>query len=269
MKKIVLIPNKKKDIDLQNTKKLIEILGGYECEVTLEYDSPSDRTIPDDTDLIIVLGGDGTIMRASHIAARKNIPILPINLGRIGFIAELEPDEMETVSNYFEGNYFIENRMMLDILVDSEHHIALNDAVFSTCNVSKIGAFSVYCNGKLLSHYHSDGIIIATPTGSTAYSMSAGGSIIDPKLECLELTTVCSHSLFSRPMILTGESVLDVVNEENEKSFFLSIDGKNAIEIKPNSKVTIKRSNLYTRLVRFKKTEFYEILSTKLNKENL
>lgn len=269
MKNIILIPNKNKDTDLKYTKKLIEILRRFECELTIEYDRPSERTVPDGTDLIIILGGDGTIMRASHIAARKDIPILPINLGRIGFMAELEPEEMETVSKYFEDDYHIECRMMLDVAVDGEEHIALNDAVFSTCNVSKIGKFSVYNNGSLLSHCHSDGIIIATPTGSTAYSMSAGGAIIDPSLECIELTTVCSHSLFSRPVILNGNSIITVVNEENSKSIFLSIDGRKAIEIDPGNRVEIKQSKKLTKLVRFKKTEFYEILSAKLNKESL
>lgn len=263
--KVVVIPNKQKDNELIYTKKLTKLLDGYSCTYTVYQDngiSPSE-----DADLYIVLGGDGSIMRASHSAAKLGIPILSVNLGRMGYMAELEKDELHLIDSYFSGDYHIEERMMLSVTTpDSEEHIALNDAVLSNGRVSKMVSFSLYSNGQFLSRYNADGIIISTPTGSTAYSMSAGGPVVDPSVECLIATPVCPHSLNSRPVIFSGETELMIKNEtDRDIPMFITVDGGDNLEIGYGESVSIKRSAITTKLVRIKDECFYRTLSKKMN----
>ena len=223
--KVVVIPNKQKDKDLIYTGKLTKLLDGYGCSYTVCRDDAV--SLSEEADLYIVLGGDGSIMRASHTAARLGIPILSVNLGRMGYMAELEKDELHLIDSYFSGDYHIEERMMLAVTTpDGGEHIALNDAVLSNGRVSKMVSFSLYSNGQYLSSYNADGIIIATPTGSTAYSMSAGGPVVDPSIECLIATPVCPHSLNSRPVIFSGATELALKNEnDRDIPMFVTVDG--------------------------------------------
>lgn len=263
--KVVVIPNKQKDNELVYTSRLTALLDGYNCIYTVCRDDGD--SVSEDADLFIVLGGDGSIMRASHYAAGKGIPILSINLGRMGYMAELEKDELHLIDSYFSGDYFIEERMMLSVITpDGEEHIALNDAVLSNGRVSKMVSFSLYSNGQHLSHYNADGIIISTPTGSTAYSMSAGGPVVDPSVECLIATPVCPHSLNSRPVIFSGRTELTIKNEtDRDIPMFITVDGEDNLEIGYGESVSIKRSDISTKLVRIKDECFYRTLSKKMN----
>ncbi len=263
--KIVVIPNKHKDKELVYTNRLIELLDGYGCTYTVAHDDSI--SLPESADLYIVLGGDGSIMRTSHTAARLGIPILSVNLGRMGYMAELESNELHLIDSYFSGNYHIEERMMLSVITpDNNEHIALNDAVLSNGRVSKMVSFSLFSDGQHLSHYNADGIIISTPTGSTAYSMSAGGPVVDPSVECLIATPVCPHSLNSRPVIFSGNTKLTIKNEtDRDIPMFITVDGENNLEIAYGESVSIKRSDITTKLVRIKDECFYRTLSKKMN----
>lgn len=270
MKKILLIPNKEKDIGLKCTKELCHILKSYNCDTRILEDSYEDITgYSEKADLYIALGGDGTIMRAAGIAAREDAPILGINLGRIGYMAELEAGELGLIEKYFNNDYKIEERMMLSIITpDNNEHLALNDMVLSNGTVSKMVTFSLYNKNELIRRYNADGIIISTPTGSTAYSMSAGGSIIDPALDCIAATPVCPHSFSARPIIFSGDAVLRIENDtDREIPVFITVDGGDNLEIKYRESVTVSRSAVSTKLLRLKNESFYRTLSNKMNKE--
>lgn len=263
--KTVVIPNLQKDKELIYTNRLISILKNYDCETVLCYDGSENSLC--DADLYVVLGGDGSIMRASHSASLHSVPILGINLGRMGYMAELEKDELHLIDSFFNGNYTIEQRMMLSVVTsDNTEHLALNDVVLSNGRVSKMVTFSMFNNNKLVSRYNADGIIIATPTGSTAYSMSAGGPIVDPLVECIIATPVCPHSLSSRPLVFSGDAELELKNEtDRDIPVFITVDGGDNLELKYGDSVKIRRSDIFTRLVRIKNESFYSTLGKKLN----
>lgn len=268
MKRIVLISNRDKDSGLEYALKLEEIIEcKYNRHTETEFDGCYDNLLEmDDVELYIVLGGDGSIMRSAHVAAKKNIPILGINLGRVGYMAELESDELGLINKYFNGDYTIEERMMLDVTTDSgESYIALNDLVLSNGTVSKMITFSLFNKGELIRTYNADGIIIATPTGSTAYSMSAGGSIIDPSLDCIAATPVCPHSFSAKPIIFSGDAQLRIRNDTDRNiPIFITVDGGDNLKIGYNEYVDIRRSPITTKLIRIKNDSFYSILSKKM-----
>ena len=266
MKNIVVLFNPEKDPQKTVTNKLCKILSDCNVEYTV---TDSANSIEDSahTDLVIVLGGDGSIMRAADVCAPRGIPILGVNLGHIGYIAELETTELDSIQKYFSGEYTVEERMMLSVSVDGgEVFYALNDAVISNGEISKMASLELSCGGTRVSLYRADGLIIATPTGSTAYSMSAGGPIIEPSLNCILATPVCSHSLSSRPIIFSGNSVLSVKNTgRGNVSVYLTLDGEKNVRIPDGGIVTVKKSALTTNLIRLKNDVFYRKLSNKLD----
>jgi len=252
LKNITVITNKDKDIDLKITNEVIKILNKYNCNVN--GDSKAD--------LVICLGGDGTIINNARKAAIDNIPILGINMGRVGYTAELETDEVYLLEKIFTGEYTYEYRMMLKV---NDTYIALNDAVIRG-TTSHIAEFELKCDGKLLTRYRADGLIISTPTGSTAYSFSAGGPVIDPKLDCFCITPICSHSLNTKSLIFSPDSVLEIINKcRDETDMILNLDGNNIITINYNSSVVITKSDIRVKMLRIKKDSFYCILNKKMS----
>nr|MBQ4317964.1 NAD(+)/NADH kinase [Clostridia bacterium] len=221
-----------------------------------------------ETDLAIVLGGDGSIMRAARKAALMNVPILSINLGRVGYLAELEPNEIGLIKEYFEGNYKIENRMLLEaeLMHNGKRALAINDAVISNGAISRIAEFELRCNGSLVANYHADGAIIATPTGSTAYSMSAGGPVIDPRLECICVTPICSHSLRAKPLVFSPDAQLEITSKgKNDTRLYLTVDGNENYPLSKGDSVRIARSEISTKLIRIKKDSFFSVLNEKMS----
>lgn len=225
----------------------------------------------DEADLVIALGGDGTILDCAKKMAKRGKPILGINLGHLGYMAELEMDELSDLSRIIEGDYTIDERAMMDIsVINSEGSVkykscALNDAVISNGSVSKIINLELYAEGNLVTSYRADGLIISTPTGSTAYAMSAGGSIADPKVKCRLVTPICPHSFIARQLIFSDETNLKIKNVSvREKSLMLTIDGKSNCELFKDDEVSISRSELTVKLVRLKDCSFYDILSQKM-----
>lgn len=277
--KIELFPNQRKDPNFKITKRLISLLSEYDSELYLPSSCAGisenvKYELCKKPDLTIVLGGDGSIMRAAHRCAILNVPILSINLGKVGYIAEVEPDELELVRKYFTKEYKIEKRMLLSVSAMRGNSqickplIALNDAVISHGKVSKIVETEVYCGGAYVGHYRSDGFIVSTPTGSTAYSLSAGGPVIDPLLRGICLVPICPHSLTAKPMVVSDRTPIEIVFCAGGYKAYLTVDGQEAAELAPNDKVRITTSNLTADLVRItrdKSRSFYETLKDKMS----
>ncbi len=223
------------------------------------------------SDMVTVFGGDGTILDAARYAAPFNVPILGFNFGRIGYMAELEISEIELLKTICDGNYSIDERSMLSVdVLNSQRKLrnsafALNDAVLTNGAIARLVDFELYEGDMLLSQYRADGLILSTPTGSTAYSMAAGGSIVDPRLNAICVTPICPHSLTSRPILFSDSSVLEVKNvSRREKMIHLTVDGKVSFDLYYNDIVRISKSEMKTRLIRVKNSSFYTILRAKL-----
>lgn len=224
-----------------------------------------------EADILIVLGGDGTILEAARRAAQRGTPILGINLGRLGYMAELEMGELSLLDKLFEGDYTLEKRAMLRVELLSaggelrSFSYALNDAVISNGSISRIVDLALSEGGVPVATYRADGLIIATPTGSTAYSMSAGGAIVDPRVSCVCVTPICPHSFIARPLIFSDDAVLEVRNVcAREKMLYLTVDGRMNFELYRNQTVRITKSNLETNLIRLKACGFYMKLRQKM-----
>lgn len=223
------------------------------------------------TDAVIVLGGDGTLLESARRSAPFGTPVMGINLGHLGYMAELEVGELNELERIVSGDYRIEERSMLNIeLVTPDKQIrkseyALNDAVLSNGSISRVVDLELYEGGIHIANYRSDGMIISTPTGSTAYSLSAGGAIVDPRLSCFCVTPICPHSLYARPMIFPDSASLEVKNVcQREKTLFLTVDGRANYELTIGETVRITRSPLITRFVRLKNGSFYDRLRQKM-----
>lgn len=223
-------------------------------------------------ELVIVIGGDGSILEAARSAAPVAKPILGINHGRLGYMAELEANELSMLSSVVNDTFTIDSRMMLNVVIlDAEGNVktkinALNDAVISNGSVARMVDIQLYETDTIVANYRADGIIVATPTGSTAYSMSAGGAIVDPRLECICVTPICAHSLNSRPLIFPSSANIRLINTcAREKSLFVTVDGRSNYDISCGESVQVTKSALTARLVRLKSTCFYEKLHAKMN----
>lgn len=222
-------------------------------------------------DIIISVGGDGTFIHASHFAAKYDKKILGINAGKLGFLAGVERHELYLLSSLFTGEYDIDNRMMLccEYYVDGKlksKHYCLNDVVIARGISLRLCDITVREKGNWVSDYYCDGLVLSTPTGSTAYSLSAGGPIVDPTLESIILTPICPHTLSSRPILFKADTVLsvEVANRQLCLPVF-SCDGEEAIELEEGCLLKIRRANRCTHVIRIKTDSFTDILSVKLD----
>lgn len=221
-------------------------------------------------DLIIAIGGDGTIIHSAKHAVKHNIPVLGINVGRLGFLAELEADELSKLSRLVQGKYTVRGHLLIEAGIQTEQEqlvcVALNDIAITKGVLSRMVDIDVTCSDKLVSEYHADGVIFSTPTGSTAYAMSAGGPVVDPKIASIGMTPICPHSLFSRTVLFSPEKVLTVrakyINNQND--LYLSADGDRPIKIRRDSQVVIRKSELTAKLIDFGERDFYETLNLKI-----
>ena len=217
-----------------------------------------------------MVGGDGTILDAVRQAAVKEIPVLGINRGRLGYMAELELSELPLIAEISRGNYRIETRSMLHVELISDGRtvqtcIALNDAVVTNGSVARIVDLQLSESGTVVGNYRSDGLIVATPTGSTAYSLSAGGPIADPRAPIFVVTPVCAHSFAARPMIFPDTSRLEIRNtSQREPYLVVSVDGKTNLRLGRNDIAVITRSEYRARFIRIKPSRFYPDLAKKL-----
>lgn len=256
----VLIPEVNKDRIFRMRKSRSEYLYLPLDEVYLRADA------------ILVLGGDGTLLDVARRAAPLDKPILGINMGHLGFMTELEMNELSMIGRLFSGDFEIDERSMLSIRVCTSagnvksESFALNDAVISNGSVARVVDLELYEGKSLVSSFRADGIVVATPTGSTAYSLSAGGALTDPHLPCLCVTPICPHSLTARPLVFRDDATLEIKNIcQREKMLFLTVDGRINYEIYRGDAVCITRSPMKTRLIRLKKGGFYSKLQQKMN----
>ncbi len=220
-------------------------------------------------DLLVAVGGDGTIIHCARHAAAFDKPVLGVNVGRLGFLAELETDEFDELGRLADGDFRVEERMMLEVRFEENGAVktcaALNDAVLSRSALSPMPDFKVAFNGQTVCDYRGDGLIVATPTGSTAYSLSAGGPIIDPQLSCILLSPVCSHSLLTRPVVFGPDAKLSVRTFfRAESAAYLTVDGEMSVKVDSSRKIDFCRSEKTVKIVRLKDHNFYDIVNQKL-----
>ncbi len=221
-------------------------------------------------DIVVSIGGDGSFINAAKTATQHNKPVLCINAGKLAYLACLENDELHLLSKVIDGGFVTEKRMMLDVsILDKNdgiiyHSNCINDAVVSRSGVIRIMKLFVSCNGAPLINYMADGAIVATPTGSTAYSLSAGGPVIDPCVESILLTPVCAHSVFSRSVVLGGASSLEITHD-NSGEAILSCDGQTAVVIPPEAVVSVKKSQKCASFIKIKNDTFIDILNKKIS----
>lgn len=225
-------------------------------------------------DIAITVGGDGTIIHAAKYAARFDKPLIGVNVGRLGFAADIEIDGISELTRILDGDYSVEERVLFDVEVIkngvSKSYLAVNDAVIARGQLSKIIDLQVTLDDEEIAKYRADGLLFSTPTGSTAYSLSAGGPIIAPQLDCILMTPVCPHSLFSRSVIFDGNSVLTVsVKIPSECCCVLTIDGEKNIDILADDIVKIRKSDLKLKFVSINKRNFYRKLNEKLKEREI
>lgn len=288
MDNILIIPNLFKDKDLYCAKKiagLIQNTGKRVCVPTeyKEYFSDMLDVVFDVedklfeiADLAISAGGDGSIIHTARKAALREIPIVGVNLGRLGYLAELECDESDKLVNIINGQYTTKKRMMLSFeIVKSDKSVqsaspALNDVVLTSVgNTNRVVDIEVYA-GKdemFAGFFKGNGIIVSTPTGSTAYALAAGGPIVDPQLECLDVVPICTHSLTARPMLFSGETELKLVNA-GRVTINVSADGSDEYVLEPGEYVRIKKSEHTAHFVKVGGSSFYEVLHRKMTDKN-
>lgn len=283
VKKVIMTPNPYRDKDFQTVRRASQILTDAGIEVRLclpfevdkTYDLPKDlrfsrldRELPG-ADLIICFGGDGTILHMSKTATRAGIPILGVNIGTMGFMAELENTELEQLRRLATGDYTIDKRMMLDVTVFRDrdiifHDICLNDVVLTKGAVARIVHLAVECDGVEAMECGGDGVIVATPTGSTAYSLSAGGPIVEPAAHSILVTPICAHDVGSRCMVASDKRVITVKLTRNaRRNAYLSVDGGKSVRLSMGDTTIIKKSNLETSLIRLKDRSFYDVVNQK------
>lgn len=272
---VAVLPNLDKRGSAEVVGKLGKLLKSVGIEAYLpenimgsDFKHASDEQIYKLADIIITIGGDGTIIRYAKRAAQDNKPVLGINAGRMGYLANIEQNELHLLNKLKSGEYFIEKRMMLSISAFENgkvigEYTALNDAVITSGFISRIIDISVGVGGDFI-NYRADGLIVSTPTGSTAYSMSAGGPIIDPLTESLCITPICSHSLSAKPILLGADNVIKIKAYSKKRTdIFLTVDGRKMTAMRPFTEVIIKRSPKFAQLIRLNDRSFYKTLSYK------
>ena len=277
MKKYILVPNPEKDLGLVTTRGIIEKLLSLGCTVYSErmcelegsgiifYDVP-----PSDAEAIIVIGGDGSVIDASKLAINLDIPLLGVNLGKVGYLTEAEPGNLALYDKLLSGDFTVENKLLLVAeyihtsgeTVISERH-AVNEVVISQDGYFGIATFSVENSRGERVNYRGNGIIIATPVGSTAYSLSAGGPIIAHNLDSITVTPVCPHSFFNRSIVYEPSEIIKVVNT-GESLLHISVDGRNFRSLECGDECRVYSSKHKLKMITFKTNNMFSALFGKL-----
>lgn len=273
IKKVLIIVNLHKKDASDLTAEIEEYLKerGIETEVAGFVGKPESPDVTG-TDFVFSLGGDGTVLYCARMVESTGVPILALNLGNFGFITEISKHEWKSAfESYQMGDAVLSRRIMLKVVVERNgKKIAsfkgLNDAVISSEGISTIVKLRLMINNTHLGEYRADGVIIATPTGSTAYSVSAGGPILDPEMEAIIVNPICPFTLSNRPIVMSGDEVISIfVEKEQRVGVILSIDGQESFPLLPDDRIVIEKSRSKTLLVKSDVRNFYEILRSKLN----
>ena len=283
MKKVILTPNPYRDKNFQTVREAVRVLkdAGMEVRLCLPFEVDKSYELPKDlkfcrldrelpgASIVVCFGGDGTILHMAKAATRHGIPILGVNIGTMGFMAELESSELSELARLAVDDYKIDRRMMLDVTVHRDrdiifHDICLNDAAITKGAIARIVHLNVKCDGTQSMELGGDGVIVSTPTGSTAYSLSAGGPIVEPDASSILITPICAHDVAARSLVVSEKRVITVEMSPNaRRNAFLSVDGGKALRMNVGDIATIRKSPLVTKLVRLKERSFYDVINMK------
>ena len=284
MKKFALLTNYSKDKRLVYTRMIKTYItenGGsywiprYISEPDKDGDQRYDFSdMPGDIECVVVLGGDGTLLQAARELLQRHIPLLGINLGTLGFLTSAEKSELpKCLDSVLDDSCSIDERMMLEGVVyhgseKIQMNIALNDVIIARAGFSRLVELKIYVNGELLSIYNADGIIVSTPTGSTGYSLSAGGPIIFPQTDVIVITPICPHSLQARSLVVSGEDRIMIEigrrRKTQKEEAMVTFDGRSAQELETGDRIEIYKAQETTQLIRLKGRSFYQVLQNKI-----
>ncbi len=275
MNRILVLPNPVKQPAMKLAIGLVETLQRHEFEIVLENNIAAQLNLPsfgvsdellwDGIELVLVLGGDGSMLNAARRIYPRQIPILGINLGQLGFLTRIESHKIEAALKAIRtGQYQFEERTMLSAEINGSGYIALNDLVVTANSMARMIRLETWIDEEYFTTYPADGLITATSTGSTAYSLSAGGPILDPRLEAIVVTPICAHSLYARPIILNKEARIRIIVHSNNTDVSLTADGQTEIVLKPGEEICISRAQYITKLLRFNDQGLFEVLKSRL-----
>ena len=279
MKHFYLIVNKEKENAEKGAEMIAEYLSRQGCEClwdqeppdTSEYRYTDGRKVPQETECVIVLGGDGTLIQASRDLAGRNLPLFGVNMGHLGYLTQIccERDILTAMDDLLADRYRLEHRMMLQGRVISDgrtvaEDIALNDIILGRMGLHTL-KYDLYVNGEFFNEYTADGMIMATPTGSTAYNLSAGGPIAAPESDLIIMTPICPHTLNSRSIVLSSENriMLKVTGGEDREQF-LSFDGDTVVKLRRGDRIEVERSEITTTLVQLSQVSFLDNIRKKM-----
>ena len=283
MKNVILTPNPYRDKGFQTVRAAQRVLRdvGIEPKICLPFEVDRSFELPRDlrftrldremqnAEMVVCFGGDGTILHMAKTATRRNVPVLGVNIGTMGFMAELESNELDQLARIATNDFTLDTRMMLDVTLQRDrdivfHDICLNDAVITKGAIARITHLTVKCDGVTAMTCGGDGVIVATPTGSTGYSLSAGGPIVEPEASNIIITPICAHDVMSRCIVAPGRRVVTVEMVRNSRrNAFLSVDGGKAVRMNMGDIAIVKKSNMEAKLVRLKERSFYDVLNAK------
>lgn len=278
IKAIGVIGNANKPHVVEHIARLADWVTGRSLEILLEKETAvklgvrgyHGDELGSRADLVVTMGGDGTLLQAARIMRRSNVPILGVNMGTFGYLTVINLNEMfDALEGVLAGDYRTESRMMLDVSVYDEHgesfeSCVLNDVVINRGNYSRLVDLETHVDGQYLTTYRADGLIISTPTGSTAYSLSAGGPIVLPVLNTIILNPICPHTLTNRPVILPENAVLKVMLWTREAGAIMSCDGQMTYNLKPGDVIDVRKSDCVTNLIVSPRRDYLQILRSKL-----
>ena len=284
MKKVILTPNPYRDRNFRTVREAVAVLqaAGIETKLCLPFEIDRNYELPKDlrfsrldkeiqnASALVCFGGDGTILHMAKMATRNGLPILGVNIGTMGFMAELEATELSLLAKLADDDYTMDQRAMLDVTVHRDrdiifHDICLNDVAITKGAAARIVHLNVKCDGVEVMECSGDGMLVATPTGSTAYNLSAGGPIVEPEANGILITPICAHDMRSRCVVAAQRRVITVSLVKNaHRNAYLSVDGGKAQRLNLGDIATIRKSQLETKLIRLKDRSFYDVVNTKL-----
>lgn len=273
IRRVLIVVNSRKD-DVASVAATVDSFvrarGGE--TITLDFAARPSAELLEGVDLAVSLGGDGTLLSCARLLAGRQIPILPVNMGDVGFITEVSKGELiETWGGFLDGRLGMSERLMLSVAVrrgsaQTATFVGLNEAVVNATGISRMIRLKVFLSDTYVGRYRADGVIVATPTGSTAYSMAAGGPILHPEMEAFILTPICPFTLSNRPTVVPATEILRVEVERTQKTgISLTVDGQESASLEPGDSVFIRRADSKALIIRSERRSFYEVLRTKLN----
>ena len=283
--KIGIVPNFTREKALEVTINTIKYLEELKIEYFFEVSTVNDfsaivakdkfvSNLYDIVDIIIAIGGDGSFIHTAKTAALHKKPVLCINAGNLAFLAGLEGNELELLEKLISGEYITDKRLLLEVIAKKENDCkfmgyCLNDVSVARGQDIKLIDLDVYCDNRKINSYRADGVVISTPTGSTAYSWSAGGPVVDPNLQCIMLTPICTHSPLNRSLVFNDKSRLTVKSSKSNQEIAISTDGEKSVLLQDNTEIIISKSELYAEFIRIKSDEFFDILNSKLTQRGV